>query len=315
MGIIKKGLMIVLIIVVLALLGFLLSVPGQLVGAVTQTYNITILEKQIEYSPGQYATAWTYNGEVPGPFIRVKVGDTVKINLYNPTKIAHSIHVHGLSYNISDDGSVPPSIVQPGKNYTYTFMARRPGLYEYHCHSNYSYPASVHVQQGLYGGILVEDPITPLPNKYNNMPVKEYFVALDEVYLRLYEAIGHGCSYCADNPKFFSLNHRQYGLPQAYNITSGKIETPTAKTGQMVRFYVANTGNDLHTFFIHGHPLYRRNVANLATELLDGDNKAFMPFDAAVLETVAQSPGDWYYHCHMIVHADNGMNGIFRVTP
>ncbi len=315
MNTIKKGLIVSLVTAVLASLVFLLAAPVQSAGTTTWTYNFTIVEKQIEYSPGQYVTAWTYNGEVPGPFIRVKVGDTVKINLYNPTKIAHSIHVHGLSYNISDDGSAPPSIVQPGKTYTYTFIATRPGLYEYHCHSSANYPASVHVQQGLYGGILVEDPAAPLPDTYNNMPVKEYMVALDEVYPRLAETIAHGCSYCAGNQKYFSMNHRQYGLPQAYNITSGKIETPTAKTGQMVRFYVANTGNDLHTFFIHGHPLYRRNVANLATELLDGDNKAFMPFDAAVLETVAQSPGDWYYHCHMIVHADNGMNGIFRVTP
>ncbi|MEK6977726.1 MAG: multicopper oxidase domain-containing protein [Candidatus Hydrothermarchaeota archaeon] len=303
-------------IVMLAIVALLLLGTGtsQVTGVAVPTvreYTLVVEETQIEYAPGKFFTAWTYNGNVPGPLIKAYVGDVVKVTLVNKASLAHSIHVHGFEYNVTDDGAQtsPGSIVPPGKNYTYTFRATRAGFYPYHCHSDDKYPVSVHIQQGLQGGILIEDPAKPLP------AAKEYMVLLNEVYDKPSQSVGHACSYCAMNSKFFALNHRQWPLPQAYNVQTKTTETPTARTGELVRFYVLNLGNDLHTFHLHGHPLYRRNVAANTTELLDADNKGFFVAEGSVLETVAKSPGDWLYHCHMDVHADLGMIGIFRVTP
>ncbi len=313
MNIMKMGLALVTVVAIL-LLVFLLPAPAQSVvpTGVTREYTITVEEKNIEYAPGLFFTAWVYNGSIPGPVIRANVGDTVKITLVNNATLAHSIHVHGFEYNVTDDGAQmsPGSIVPPGGSYTYTFTATRPGFYPYHCHSNDRYPVSVHIQQGLQGGIIVEDPANPLP------PAKEYMIILDEAYTKPTQSVAHGCSYCAMSAKNFALNMRQYPLPQALNVKTGAIENPTARTGELVRFYVLNLGNDIHTFHLHGHPLYKRSAANWGTtQLVDGDNLGILTAETAVLETTARTPGNWLYHCHMDVHADLGMMGVFTVTP
>lgn len=314
MNTMKKRLVFVTVVAGIALLVFLFPAPAtSLVGTgVVREYTITVEEKNIEYAPGQFFTSWTYNGSIPGPVIRANVGDTVKITLVNKASLAHSIHVHGFEYNVTDDGAQmsPGSIVRPEQSYTYTFKATRPGFYPYHCHSDDKYPVSVHIQQGLQGGIIIEDPVNPLPS------AKEYMIILDEVYGRTTLSLGHGCSYCAGSSKSFALNMRQYPLPQALNVQTGAIETPNAKTGELVRFYVTNLGNDIHTFHLHGHPLYKRSPSSWGTtQLVDGDNLGILTAEAAVLETTALSPGNWLYHCHMDVHADLGMIGIFTVTP
>ncbi len=318
MNVMKKGLVIAAAIAVLAVLVLLVATPAESVitpsTPTIRNYTLVITEKSIEYAPGQFFTAWVYNDSIPGPTIRANVGDTVNVTIVNKATRPHSISPHILEYDpAKDDGTsmTPQSIVQPGQSYTYTFKATRPGVGVYHCHvDNDRYALSVHVQQGLQGVVIVEDPANPLP------PAKEYVVMLNEVYDRLTETIAHGCSYCAGNGKYFSLNSRQYGLPQALNLSSGKIENATARTGELVRFYVVNQGNDLHSFHIHMHELRHRDIANGNTvQVVDGDDYSMMQGDAVILETTAKAPGKYFYHCHMEVHAELGMIGVFTVTP
>ena len=311
----KKVLSLVIVVALVAgvIVAFLFAAPGKSKGE-TKDYYVTVEEKRIEYKPGQFFTAWTYNGQIPGPLIRANVGDTIRVHLTNKTNLSHSMHVHGFEYTVEHDGSqmspAGTSMVPPGKTWTYVFKATRPGLYPYHCHSDDRYPLSVHIQQGLQGAILIDDPAKPLP------PAKEYLVILNETYDKPVQSIGHSCSYCAMNSKFFALNSRQWPLPQAYNVQTGQIEHPTAKSGEKVRFLVTNLGNDIHTFHLHGHPLYKRPSGNWGTtELVDGDNIDVLTAETAVLETTALSPGNWLYHCHMDVHAELGMMGKFIVTP
>ena len=311
----KKILAIAAILAPLAVLVavFLLPQAKKSEGAIID-YTLVVEAKQIEYATGKFYTAWTYNGNVPGPFIRAKIGDTIRITLVNKHTLAHSIHVHGFEYDQKDDGAQfsRGSIVAPGKSYTYTYKATRSGFYPYHCHSDDRYPVSVHIQQGLQGGILIEDPANPLP-----AADKEYMILLNEVYDKPAQSVGHFCSYCAMNSKFFSLNHRQYPLPQGYNVNTGVIEHPTVQQGKRIRYYVLNLGNDLHTFHLHGHPLYKRNPANLGEtpKLMDTDNVGFLVAEGAILEATALAPGEWMFHCHMDVHADLGMVGKMIVTP
>lgn len=306
----KKRLALLKVMVLAVLLVLLFVSPGKTAGTIRE-YNLTVTETKIEYAPGKFITAWTYNNNIPGPLIRAYVGDIVKVTLKNNTKLKHSIHVHGFKYTIENDGAQmsPGSMVPPGGTFTYTFEATRAGFFPYHCHSDDGYPISVHIQQGLQGGILIEDPTKLLP------AAKEYVTILNEAYGRLQQSIAHYCSYCAGAAKYFTINHRQYPMPQALNVATGAIENPTARVGERVRFYVLQLGNDLHSFHIHGHPLYRRNVATLAEEVVDADVKGLFPGEGVVLETVALNPGNWMFHCHMDVHADLGMIGIFTATP
>jgi len=273
-----------------------------------QTLSATLIVQTapIEVSPGNTITMWTYNGTVPGPLLRANVGDTLLVTLKNQHTLKHSLHVHGLSHDIASDGSQGDpgisdlGIISLGQQYTYTFTAERPGLYAYHCHSDDTYEPSVHVQQGLYGAIIVNDPAKPLPT-----PNREYVLFLGEAYGQVSFSMFHGCAYCFGNSKFFTINARQMPL----------TPTLTARPGELVRIYLINVGNDIHSFHLHGHQMSRWRVINgeWASVVVRNDNKGFVPMEAAIVDIRAQSPGRWLYHCHVEPHADTGMMGVFEV--
>lgn len=105
---------------------------------------------------GKRVKAWTYNGQVPGPLIRGKVGDRLIVHLTNELEQETTIHWHGVRVPIEMDGvpgvSQPP--VKQGEKFTYDFVLRDAGLYWYHPHVM----SAAQVGYGLYGALLVEDP-------------------------------------------------------------------------------------------------------------------------------------------------------------
>ncbi len=109
-----------------------------------------------EVEPGLSVEAWTYNGLVPGPVIRVKVGDRLIVHFTNSLPDPTTIHYHGLRVPIEMDGvpgySQPP--VEPGGTFTYDFIVPDAGLYWYHPHVM----SAAQVGFGLYGAFLAEDP-------------------------------------------------------------------------------------------------------------------------------------------------------------
>jgi len=272
----------------------------------TISATLVVQAASIEVEPGNFFSMWSYNGTVPGPPLRANVGDTLLVTLKNQHNLRHSLHVHGLSYNITSDGSQGDpgrsdlGIISQGQEYTYVFKAERPGLYVYHCHSDDTYEISVHVQQGLYGAIVVDDPNMPLPAAN-----REYVLFLGEAYGQVSFSMFHGCAYCFGNAKFFTINARQTPL----------TPTLTAKPGELVRIYIINVGNDIHSFHLHGHSMSRWRIINgeWASVVVRNDNKGFVPMEAAIVDVRAQSPGRWMYHCHIEPHADLGMMGLFEV--
>jgi len=111
---------------------------------------------KVEYAPGQEVEAWTYNGDLPGPLIRVKVGDRLVVHFTNNLPKPTTVHWHGLRIPIQMDGvpghSQPE--VQPGGSFTYDFVVPDAGLFWYHPHVM----SATQVGYGLYGALLVEDP-------------------------------------------------------------------------------------------------------------------------------------------------------------
>ncbi len=283
--------------------------PGMIRAAyVPQTRTLTLVVQSvpIEIYPGKTITFWSYNGTVPGPTIRASVGDTLLVTLKNQHTIKHSLHVHGLGHNITSDGSQGDpgksdlGIIAPGEQFTYTLKAERPGIFAYHCHSDDRNEPSVHIQQGLYGAIIVDDPSKPLPT-----PAKEQVLFLGEAYGQVSFSMAHGCAYCFGTSKYFTINSRQ--MPYTPTIT--------ARSGELVRFYLINIGNDIHSFHLHGHAMYTWEIINnqWASILVENDNIPFIPLESAIVDVTAKNPGKWLYHCHVEPHADNGMMGIFEV--
>ncbi len=115
--------------------------------------------EDVEIVPGFKTPAWTYNGTVPGPMIRAKLGDRVIVHFKNSLPEATTIHWHGLRVPNEMDGA--PGVTQPpiesGGEFRYEFELRDAGTYWYHPHTD----SSTQVGRGLYGAFIVEDPADP----------------------------------------------------------------------------------------------------------------------------------------------------------
>ena len=119
-----------------------------------KVYELTAEEIQWEVEPGRTVKAWAYNGQVPGPQIRVREGDRVRVKLTNKLSQSTAIHFHGLELPNDQDGvpfiTQPP--VKPGESYTYEFTVPNAGSHMYHSHHN----AAIQVGNGLLGAFIVE---------------------------------------------------------------------------------------------------------------------------------------------------------------
>jgi FtsP/CotA-like multicopper oxidase with cupredoxin domain len=118
--------------------------------------NITAKVASVEVGPGKRVDAWTYDGGLPGPFIRGRVGDRLIVHFKNELPQPTTIHWHGVRVPIEMDGvpDISQPEVQPGATFTYDFLLRDASLYWYHPHVF----SAAQVGFGLYGPLLVEGP-------------------------------------------------------------------------------------------------------------------------------------------------------------
>ncbi|MBW3559423.1 MAG: multicopper oxidase domain-containing protein [Proteobacteria bacterium] len=121
-------------------------------GRTLREFEITAEDKEIEIAPGLMFPAWTYNGRVPGPTLRVTEGDLVRIRFRNFGSHPHSIHFHGI-HSARMDGVPGAGNVGPGGEFIYEFDARPFGCHLYHCHT---VPLKRHIHKGLYGAFIID---------------------------------------------------------------------------------------------------------------------------------------------------------------
>lgn len=121
--------------------------------------NLEAYTAEVEVSPGRRVKAWTYNGGIPGPLIRARVGDRLIVHFTNRLPVPTTVHWHGLRVPIQMDGVPDHSQpeVRPGETFTYDFVIPDAGLYWYHPHVM----SAAQVGFGLYGAFLVDDPAEP----------------------------------------------------------------------------------------------------------------------------------------------------------
>ena len=111
--------------------------------------DFPIIEKDMTVAPGYVVRVWTFGGTVPGPTIRVKIGDTVRVHLKNDGQMPHSIDFHA-SQTAMDHQMVT---INPGETWTYTFKAEYAGVWMYHCGTA---PTLHHIANGMFGMVIVE---------------------------------------------------------------------------------------------------------------------------------------------------------------
>jgi len=135
--------------------------------------SLTARPADVEYLPGKPAEAWTYDGTVPGPTIRANVGDTVVVRFTNELPESTTIHWHGMRVPSQMDGSLAmQDPVMPGESFEYRFVALDAGTFWYHPHVR----SDRQVEKGMYGAIVVDDPLGPAIDA-----VADDVVVLDDV--------------------------------------------------------------------------------------------------------------------------------------
>ncbi len=265
-------------------------------------FNMSVREKVITLlgEPKKEATVWAYalegeDGSVPGPVIRVNVGDLVRVHFTNTHTLPHSIHFHGIHpFNMDGNGqrALGKEQVQlPGESYTYEFVAVEPGYYLYHCHFN----TAVHIDHGMYGLFVIEDPTWPKADR-------ELITFWDE-----WDLNGDG------KEDAHTINTRSAPDYAPFEVTRG----------ERVRLVLANMGWDLHTPHLHGQTWDLIDAGNLRTIRAKNPNGVVSlgPAEIKIVEFIARHEGTWLFHCHVVPHvADDGqyprgMLTILRVRP
>ena len=198
--------------------------------------KLEVKEVVLKMSDGVEYLFWTFGGEVPGSFIRIREGDLVEFHLLNhpSSKMPHNIDLHAVT---GPGGGASSSFTAPGHSSQFSFKALNPGLYVYHCATA---PVGLHVANGMYGLILVE-PKGGLP------PVsKEYYVMQGEFYT--------AGKFGEEGLQYFDQNKAVDERP-TYVVFNGSVgslvgdKAITANVGETVRLFVGNGGPNLVSSF------------------------------------------------------------------
>ncbi len=239
---------------------------------------------------GVTVTAYTYNGTVPGPMIRVTEGDQVRIIVKNELPDPTTIHWHGVEVPNAMDGvpDVTQDPIQPGETFTYEFTAKPAGTFMYHSH----YEGDVQVSAGLYAPFII-DPKEP----ESNPP------AVDKVLMISEWRMTDGNTYAAMpmsgmEPNYFTINGKSFPA----------TETITVKKGDRVRLRFIGIGQFIHPMHLHGFPF--KIVATDGHPVpeaaqLTKDTVSVAPGERYDIEFVAAETGQWMLHCHILHHTTN----------
>ena len=258
-------------------------------GQLQHEYWITALNKDIELVPGIKYAAWTYNGRIPGPTIRVREGNRVKINFNNGGNHHHSMHFHGIHPSTMDGVfDAASGQIAPGESFIYEFDAEPAGLHLYHCDTA---PLAAHIAHGLYGTFIV-DPKDGWP------PVDHEFVMVMS---------GFDIDFDGAND-FYVVN----GIPFHYDHTKHPIQF---KVGEQIRIFLVNIleYDLINSFHLHANffNYYPTGTSRTPSEFTD--TIAQMQGQRGILEFSYRFPGLYMFHAHKTEFAELGWTGVFEV--
>jgi nitrite reductase (NO-forming) len=262
--------------------------------------NLEVTEQNGELAKGVIYNFWTYNGHVPGPFVRVRVGDTVEVHVKNLADKTHTVDFHFVS---GPGGGAPVLTANPGQESVGEFRALKPGLYIYHCAAN---PMPAHMANGLYGLVLVE-PTGGLPKVD-----REFYVMQSEFYT--VGAVG------APGLQAYSSQKAAAETPD-YVVFNGNVSSLMgdgalkARVGEKLRIYFGNLGpNKISSFHVVGTIFDRVYREGSLTEPAQNIQTTLVPAGgASVLDFQPQVPGNYTLVDHAIFRVDRGAMGILTV--
>jgi nitrite reductase (NO-forming) len=264
--------------------------------------DLTTVELEGRLAEGTTFGYWTFDGRVPGPFLRVRVGDTVDVRLKNSSDSAmvHSVDFHAAT---GPGGGAAATQTNPGEETSVKFKALIPGLYVYHCATPM---VAHHIANGMYGLILVE-PEEGLP-----LVDREFYVMQGEIYTEA--AFGtHGSQefnvekLLAERLEYFVFNGAVGAL--------AKLHPLEAKVGETVRIFFGVGGpNFTSSFHVIGEMFDKvYNWGGVLSEPLKGIQTVTVPPGGAVItEFKIDVPGNYILVDHALSRLERGLVGILH---
>jgi FtsP/CotA-like multicopper oxidase with cupredoxin domain len=256
-------------------------------GRTVREWEIVAEEKEIEVAPGVKYAAWTYNGRVPGPTLRAREGERLRVRFVNGSGHPHTMHFHGI-HRAEQDGvpGVGDGNIEPGGSTVYEFDAEPFGLHLYHCHST---PLADHIAKGLYGTFII-DPKDGRPEA-------------DELVMVLN---GFDTNFDRSN-EIYAVN----------TVAFAYMEKPIrVKRDELVRIFLVNVlefdlmnSFHLHANFFHHFPTGTSlEPTELTDTIIQGQGQR------SILELRFPYTGKYMFHAHVSEFAELGWMGFFEVT-
>lgn len=253
-----------------------------------KVFRLTASEVRWTLAPGVEVGALAYNQQVPGPLIRARVGDRMRVEVKNDLSEPTSVHWHGLVLPNAMDGAggVTQGDIMPGETFTYRFRLRQSGTFFYHSHTQ----GDRQVALGLSGALIIDGgPTEPVAadvammlgewtiGPEGNMPAMEFADGL---------------------PNWFTINGKSWPATERIRV----------KLGQSVRIRFIGSGQFIHPMHIHGGSF--RIVATDGNPVpkaaqLSKDTVLVGPGERYDVIWTARERGTWLIHCHILHHTTN----------
>jgi nitrite reductase (NO-forming) len=263
----------------------------------TQRIHFHAHEAPIRIDDGTVVAAWTFEGDVPGPIVHTRVGDTVEFTLTNDAEIPHSMDFHAAQINPKEAFK---SVVK-GQSHTFTFTPKYAGAFLYHCGTA---PVLMHIGAGMFGAIIVS-PRDAL------RPAKDFVLVQNEFYL----AGAANGTRASDYQKMLNM------VPDivAFNARPNQyVKDPIrVKVGDRVRFWVVSAGpSHPCNFHVVGEQFDTVYLGSLPDNAIRGVQTFTVPPGGGIVyELVCDVPGEFPFVNHGFGHGQKGAIGMLVVEP
>ncbi len=274
-------------------------------GRTLRTFELRAEDKEIEIAPGVMFPAWTYNGRVPGPALRAKEGERLKIVFKNYGAHPHSIHFHGI-HAARMDGIPGAGLIGPGEEFVYEFEAKPFGCHLYHCHA---LPLRRHMHKGMYG-LFVIDPDPARHLEHEAVARSRLLGSPENAQWQEMAMVMNAFDTNFDNGnEFYAVNT----IAHAYANDPVKI-----RRDRPVRIYLLNVTefDPINSFHLHANFFdYFDQGTTLTPTLKTVDLIMQCQAQRGIIEFTFKDhePGMYMFHAHQSEFTELGWMGMFDV--
>ncbi|KKB84685.1 copper oxidase [Devosia limi DSM 17137] len=275
-------------------------------GRALRTFEVEASDKEIEIAPGVMFPAWTFNGRVPGPALRAKEGERLRIVFRNYGSHPHSMHFHGI-HSWRMDGVPGAGLINPGEEFVYEFDAKPFGCHLYHCHA---LPLKRHMHKGMYGAFVI-DPDPELHPEFEAV-AKSRLLGTPEnaswqeliMVMNAFDTNFDGAN------EFYAVNT----IAHAYALQPIRIEK-----SRPVRIYLINVTefDPINSFHLHANFFnYFDTGTTLTPTLRTVDLIMQCQAQRGILEFsyADHEAGQYMFHAHQAEFTELGWMGMFDVV-